>query len=246
MMVRQLTFATLLLAMLVPLSANAQPRFCNLALVLAMDASSSVDDREYQLQMKGTARALLDPEIHEAIDLLGGMYIAAFEWNGRLKQKSIFEWTYLKSGLEAVKLAGILANHVRNATNAPTALGAALGHAHRQFQKVPQPCGRYVIDVAGDGVNNDGIIPADVYQLYDFSNIQVNGLVIKDIYTSAENFYRDPEGYYRRNVIRGPGAFLVLAHGFDDYAKAIKQKLLKEIIPGPIGELAIPDKRKFN
>lgn len=216
---------------------SAQPQYCDLALVLAMDASSSVDDREYALQMKGTASALLDPEVQEAIETLGGLYLSAFEWNGKLQQKMIFDWIYLTGREDALMLAGILARHERNATNAPTALGAALGYAHRLFGKLPLPCARKVIDVAGDGGNNDGVKPGEVYQLWDFTGIQVNGLVIKDLYTSPETFYRDPEAYYRDHVIRGPGAFLELAHTFDDFEQAMKKKLLKEIVPGPIGAL---------
>ncbi|MDJ0614848.1 MAG: DUF1194 domain-containing protein [Rhizobiaceae bacterium] len=216
---------------------NAQPQYCDLALVLAMDASSSVDDREYALQMKGMASALLDQEVQEAIESIGGLYLSAFEWNGQLKQKIIFDWIYVRSRAEALTLAAILARHERNATNFPTALGAALGFAHRMFPRLPQPCARMVIDVAGDGHSNDGIQPSEIYNLYDFSGIQVNGLVIKDHFTSPETFYRDPEKYYRENVIRGTGAFLELAHTFDDFESAMKKKLLKEIVPGPIGML---------
>lgn len=216
---------------------KAQPQYCDLALVLAMDASSSVDESEYILQMKGMAAALLDPEVQEAIDSIGGLYLSAFEWNGKLKQKIIFNWVYVDDRGDAAQLAAILARHQRNATNFPTALGAALGFAHRMFPRLPQPCARKVIDVAGDGRSNDGITPGEIYQLYDFSGIQVNGLVIKDHFTSPETFYRDPEEYYRENVIRGTGAFLELAHTFDDFEKAMKKKLLKEIVPGPIALL---------
>ncbi len=220
---------------------NAQPKYCDLALVLAMDASSSVDAREYDLQMKGMAAALLDPQVQEAIDTIGGLYLSAFEWNGRLKQKLIFNWVYVQGRGDVLKLSAILARHQRNATNAPTAIGAALGFAHRMFKRLPSDCARKVIDVAGDGHSNDGITPNEIYALYDFSGIQVNGLVIKDFYTSPETFYRDPETYYRENVMRGTGSFLELAHTFTDFESAMKKKLLKEIIPGPMGQLQLSE-----
>ncbi len=216
---------------------RAQTRYCDLALVLAMDASSSVDDREYALQMKGMASALLDEEVQEAILSLGGMYLSAFEWNGQSNQKMIFDWVYLGSADEVNRLAQRLSLHIRNSKNSPTAVGAALGFGHRLVSRVPEPCARHVIDVSGDGPNNDGIKPDAIYAIYNFSNIIVNGLVIKDVYNNPESFYRDPEGYYRKNVIRGGDAFLVLAEGFNDFARAMKQKLLKEIVPGPIGQL---------
>ena len=202
-----------------------------------MDASSSVDDREYEIQMKGMAAALLDTEVREAIDLIGGLYLSAFEWNGKLKQKIIFDWVFLESGSDTTPLAGVLARHVRNTKNSPTALGAALGYAHRMFNNLPIRCSRYVIDMSGDGHNNDGITADEIYALYDWSGIQVNGLVITDLYTSPETFYRHPVVYYREHVLRGAGAFLEMAHTFDDFPRAMKQKLLKEIVPGPIGFL---------
>ncbi|MGI9351841.1 MAG: DUF1194 domain-containing protein [Rhizobiaceae bacterium] len=216
---------------------QSQPQYCDLALVLAIDASSSVDDREYSLQMKGMASALLDRDVQEAIASIGGLYLAAFEWNGSSNQKLLFDWVYLNSTSDTYALAGILAKHQRNSKKLPTALGAALGFGYRLISRLPAPCARQIIDVSGDGPNNDGIKPDQVYQFYDFSNIIVNGLVIKDLYNNPESFYRDPEGYYRENVIRGGGAFLILAEGFNDFARAMKQKLLKEIVPGPIGQL---------
>lgn len=229
-------FATLAL----PDKARSQPQYCELALVLAMDASSSVDDREYQLQMKGIASALLDTEVLEAIESLGGIYLAAFEWNGQLNQKLLFDWFFVKDRGDALTIAGILSRHERNSARLPTALGAALGYAFRMQQRVPVACSRQVIDVSGDGANNDGIHPSEIYTTYDFGQITVNGLIIKDIYTNPESFYRDPEFHYRQFVLRGPGAFAELAHGFFDFEEAMRRKLLKEIVPGPIGSLAPP------
>ncbi|MEM7215077.1 MAG: DUF1194 domain-containing protein [Pseudomonadota bacterium] len=233
-----LLITTLVMLVLVkPKVANAQHQFCDLALVLAMDASSSVDDREYKLQMSGVASALLDPEVQEAITSLGGIYLAAFEWNGRFNQKVIFDWTFLQAGPDMFLAAQSLVEHERNASNFPTAIGHALGYASGMLRKLPARCARQVIDVSGDGSNNDGYGPQIAYTHFPLENVTVNGLVIKDLYNNPESFYRDPERYYRENVIKGGGAFLVLAEGFNDFARAMKQKLLKEIVPGPIGRL---------
>ncbi|MEM9331605.1 MAG: DUF1194 domain-containing protein [Pseudomonadota bacterium] len=217
--------------------AKSQPQFCDLALVLAMDASSSVDPEEYKLQMDGIASALLDPEVQEAIMSLGGIYLAAFEWNGKHNQKVIFDWTFLKTNADLFSVANGLTKHQRNASNFPTAIGHALAYASGMLKRLPVDCARKVIDVSGDGPNNDGFSPKSAYLHFPFENVTVNGLVIKDLYNNPESFYRDPERYYRDNVIKGGGAFLVLAEGFGDFARAMKQKLLKEIVPGPIGQL---------
>jgi Ca-activated chloride channel family protein len=79
-----------------------------------------------------------------------------------------------------------------------------------------------VIDVSGDGVNNEGFEPKLAYRHFNFSDVTVNGLVIQ----GADP---DPVAYYRAEVIRGPGAFVMVASDFVDYETAMKRKLLREI-----------------
>lgn len=222
---------------LMPTRSNAQTQSCDLALVLAMDASSSVNQKEYDLQLKGMAAALLDTEVKEAILSLGGMYMAAFEWNGRTNQKMLFEWSQLNTEADIFALAQALATHERNSVRSPTALGSALGFAHRLFPALPTPCIRQVIDVSGDGLNNEGITPQKVYALWDFSNITVNGLAIKGTDPLHDNIHQDIEDYYRQQVLRGNASFLVIAENFESFEEAMKKKLLKEIVPGAVGSL---------
>ena len=227
-----------LAASLTVFPAHAQPKFCSLALVLAIDSSSSVDQNEYQLQMTGTAAAILDPEVIQAIETIGGVYLAAFEWNGKRKQKLIFDWIFVTSQQEALEISRIFGRHQRDFENEPTAIGAALQYSYGLFQRLPVTCSRKVIDIAGDGHSNDGITPKQVYAGMDFSEILVNGLVIKSRFENPESFYRDPELYYRENVLHGPGAFLEIAYTFENFENAMRKKLLKEITPGPIGMIA--------
>jgi hypothetical protein len=217
--------------------SNAQGSHCDLALVLAIDASSSVNSDEYALQMKGMAAALLDTEVREAILSLGGMYMAAFEWNGRMNQKMLFEWTQLNTEADVFGLADALARHERNSDNSPTALGSALGFAHRLFPQLPIPCFRQVIDVSGDGLNNEGIPPKKVLKLWDFSKITVNGLAINGSDPLHDSAHQDVMSYYRLNVLHGHGSFLVIAENFEAFEEAMKKKLLKEITPGVVGML---------
>jgi len=240
-----LRFLTLIFAVVImggilleqPQKVNAQGRSCDLALVLAMDASSSVNSDEYALQMKGMASALLDTEVKEAILSLGGMYMAAFEWNGRMNQKMLFEWTHLTTEADIFKLAEALATHERNSDRSPTALGSALGFAHRMFPKLPMRCLRQVIDVSGDGHNNEGIKPENVLRMWDFSQITVNGLAIRGTDPLHDSAHEDIVYYYRHNVLHGNNSFLVIAENFESFEEAMKKKLLKEITPGAIGLL---------
>ena len=137
--------------------AKAQSQVCELALVLAIDASSSVNPREYRLQMEGTAAALTDPDVLDAIAALGGIYLTAFEWNGESNQSRIFDWEFIHTPAQVGAVANAVRNHLRYTRISPTALGSALGYAHRLFPKLPVPCFRQVIDVSGDGASNHGI-----------------------------------------------------------------------------------------
>ena len=217
--------------------AHAQNQACDLALVLAMDASSSVNAKEYDLQLKGMATALLDKEVTEAILSLGGMYMAAFEWNGRTNQKMLFNWSQLNTEADIFALAQALATHERNSEKSPTALGSALGFAHRLFPQLPTQCLRQVVDVSGDGLNNEGITPEKVYALWDFSKITVNGLAIKGSDPLHDNIHQDIDHYYRQKVLHGNASFLVIAENFESFEEAMKKKLLKEIVPGAVGSL---------
>jgi len=197
-------------------------RACSLSLVLAMDGSASVDSREHALQLNGLADALSDPDVIQAIEAVGGIWVTSFEWSGRYQQLQQFGWRHLTDGSSAADVAETLRRSPRGYTEFPTAIGYALGHAAVQLQRAPQACARKVIDVAGDGINNDGFGPASAYKAFDFDGVTVNGLVI----SGPDD---PPIRYYRSNVIRGPGAFVETSATYDDFARAMKRKLLREI-----------------
>lgn len=209
---------------------------CPLALVLALDASSSVDGREYRLQAQGLEYAFTDPDVEAAILGAGGILATAFEWSGRNQQVIHAGWSWLDSRASIAGFARRLGTAQRGFDEFPTSLGHALGFAAIQLSRAPVACTRQVIDVSGDGVNNDGFGPASAYRAHAFDAITVNGLVIK----GADP---DPEAYYLTSVIRGPGAFVELADDYDDYARAMRRKLLREIGGGSfagLGDAAVP------
>lgn len=206
---------------LTPPKAVAQP-LCGLSLVLALDVSSSVDAEEFELQSGGLARALRDPEVKRSIIAAGGIQATALEWSGRYQQVPIAPWSLLAGEADISAFADRIEAHQRVYEEFPTALGYALGYAATQLSKAPLDCARSVIDVSGDGVNNEGFGPALAYRNFDFSGVTVNGLVI-------EGADPDPVTYYESEVIRGPGAFVEVAADFGDYEAAMKRKLLREI-----------------
>lgn len=215
-------FIHALLAILLSAStAQAQSR-CALSLVMAVDVSSSVDEEEYELQMRGLANALRDDEVRQAIRFSGGIQLMAFEWSGRNQHVDILPWAYLAADSAVFAAADIIETHPRRYTDYPTALGFALGYASVQMQRAPLGCSRQVVDVSGDGVSNAGYEPFLAYENFAFDGVQVNGLVI----AGSEP---DPVAYYRAKVIHGPGAFVEVAANFQDYERAMKRKLLREI-----------------
>ena len=215
---RTLVTAAALLLLVIATSAKA----CSLALVLAMDGSASVDAREHALQLNGLADALSDPEVVNAIETVGGIWVTSFEWSGRYQQLLQLDWQPLTDIASAEAAAAALRQTPRGFTEFPTAIGYALGYAAVRMRDAPVACSRRVIDVAGDGINNDGFGPESAYRAFDFDGITVNGLVIASPDTV-------PVLYYQRFVIKGPGAFVEVAADYDDYAGAMKRKLLREI-----------------
>jgi len=165
----------------------------------------------------------------------GGIQVTAYEWSGRRQQVEIAPWTFLAGDASVLALADRLQAHPRGHTAFPTALGYALGHAASLFRSAPLDCTRKVIDVSGDGVNNEGFSPELAYANFPFEGVQVNGLVIAGARP-------DPVAFYQEHVLYGPGAFLEIADGFADFEAAMKRKLLREIIGGALS--SVPDRRR--
>ncbi|MEM7496963.1 MAG: DUF1194 domain-containing protein [Pseudomonadota bacterium] len=199
---------------------------CRLALVLALDVSASVDQREYGLLTSGTANALRSDEVRAALKSLGGVEVAVFEWSGRFQQHRIAPWARLDDDTAIDDMAGRIERHPRTTSEYPTALGAALGHAATLLRAATPGCARRVVDVAGDGENNHGFEPRHAYNAFDFRGVTVNGLVVASDEAGKGIAAID---YYANEVIRGPEAFLEVAASYDDFERAMKRKLLREI-----------------
>ncbi len=210
-------------------AAAAQP--CRLALALALDISSSVDKDERTLQLEGLALAFEDRAVHDAVLSVPGTSVAIliFEWSGQYDQLILQNWVRVATSTDLAALAAAVRNPPARQANRPTALGAALEFARRQFEAVPD-CLERTVDISGDGRNNDGIPPEQLYDWRDFGGITVNALAIgHETKGLAE--------YFRTEVIRGPGAFVMEAVDFADYARAIREKLIREVGVPQLGAL---------
>ena len=208
---------------------------CRLALVLAMDVSASVDPAEDQRQRGGLAAALLAPDVQAAFFVSPEpVALLVFEWSGRYNQQELIPWTMIKTPADLLGVSETIANSTRSHNDFPTAMGHALGHAAIRLQEGPA-CLFRTIDVAGDGQNNDGFGPAEAYQAFPFENVVVNGLGIDAGECEAE-IHLIP--IYQDEVVRGPGSFLEVAQGFEDYANAMDRKLIRELSSQVLGQIA--------
>ncbi|MEM6374655.1 MAG: DUF1194 domain-containing protein [Pseudomonadota bacterium] len=209
--------------------ASAQSERCRLALLLALDVSSSVDAREYDLQRLGLAAALNAPDVRHALlsGAPGYVALAVYEWSGFYQHKLQLDWTALVSPAAIDAAVATLADMTRSHDDFPTSLGPALGYGSQMLSRGPS-CARQVIDVSGDGVNNYRYGPRVAYKHFPLENVTVNGLAILG---------DDPRvlGFYRDEVLKGPGAFLEIARGFDDFQGAMTRKLYREISDIQVG-----------
>ncbi|MEM9012074.1 MAG: DUF1194 domain-containing protein [Pseudomonadota bacterium] len=199
---------------------------CRLALALALDVSSSVDASEYALQTEGLASALEAPEVRRAIflDGAGPVALAIYEWSGRNEQALVQHWILLSDQATLDGVIARLRGTTRSHDQFPTALGYALAYGALLMRTAPN-CARHTIDVSGDGMANEGYAPPLAYENFDFAGITVNGLVI------GGSVKPELVSYYIAQVLHGPGAFVEVAADYTDYSRAMRRKLLRELMP---------------
>lgn len=208
------------LASLVALLGLAQPLpACDLALLLAVDISGSVDPAEYRVQMGGLAEALRDGVVSEAL-VRGQAQVALLQWTGSTRQQMTIPWVTMDSFSATEALAARIDTAPRAWRNYSTAIGEALEVALGAFAMVPD-CRRRVIDISGDGPSNEGIDPRALHPALRAAGVVVNAVVI-------EGQNDDLTGWFWENVITGDAAFVVTAADFDDYPRAIRHKLVRE------------------
>ena len=211
---------SLLLSCAIWAFSDVSAKACDLALLLAVDVSGSVDASEYDIQMRGLAAGLRDGIVVEAL-IKAEAAVAVMQWTGAERQVMSVPWMRVRNGFEAEALAAAVDAAPRGWRRYSTAIGDALSRAAQELEAGPS-CRRMVLDVSGDGPSNEGSLPETGRLRLARMGVTVNGLVIE----TEDN---DLTGYYWENVITGPGAFVVTANGFEEYPKRIRQKLMREV-----------------
>lgn len=194
-------------------------RACDLALILAVDVSGSVDPEEYRIQMQGLAEALGDGVVAEAL-VRGEAALLLMQWTGESRQVVSIPWTHIDSPAALAAFAAQVAGTPREWRNFSTALGEALDLALAEFAQAPA-CRRRVLDISGDGRSNEGREPRSFHAALARAGVTVNALAIEG---SEDGL----TAYFRENVITGPGAFVIPANGYGDYPDRMRRKLIRE------------------
>ncbi len=215
------------LACMNPGPVEAEAATVDVALVLAIDSSSSVSADEFYLQTQGLAAAFADPEVEAAISRgpRGAVAVAIVEWANPDRQVANLVWTTVRAA-DLPALSAELADLPRLIDGGGTGLGAGLLAAAAMFAEAP-PATRRVIDVSGDGRTSAGPAAAAARDAAVAAGITVNGLAIVNEEPDLEAFYRD-------NVKGGPDAFVIRARDYEDFTRAIRAKLLRELESSPL------------
>ena len=199
---------------------------------------------EYDLQREGLARALADPEIARILLRTPPVALYVFEWSSASMQRPLLsDWVVVETYEDLGDVIGSLRNAPEAHRHAgTTGLGSALAYAGRKLASAPR-CHTQTVDVSGDGRNNTGISPSEVYADPQYHGITVNALVVEGGQTNTAIYGRDVGlvQWFKQNVIRGPGAFVIVANGYIDYQRAMKVKLLRELDSVTISGLRLAD-----
>jgi hypothetical protein len=222
-----LLLALLALAWTAPV-ARAAGRAVDLQLVLAVDASGSVDARRFELQRRGYAEAFANPRVLQAIrsGALRAIAVTMFQWTGPSLQARIIDWTLIEDEASADAVAAAIAGTPRKLFGGGTSISGAIDYASRLVAASDFAGERRVIDVSGDGANNVGRPASVARDAAVADGIVINGLPILALEP-------DLDAYYRDNVIGGPGAFVVAIDTFEQFGDAILNKLISEIAAAP-------------
>ncbi len=200
-------------------------------LILAVDVSYSMDMDELAVQREGYAQALVSKEFLQALKALpnGRVAVTYFEWAASNDQKIIIPWRLIDGPETADAVAAeILKTPIRRASR--TSISGAIYFAMPLFESNPYPGLRRVIDISGDGANNNGapVTPARDEALS--KGIVINGLpiMVKDPSYSTMDI-ENLDWYYEDCVTGGPGSFVVAIKDRDRFKEAIRNKLLLEV-----------------
>ena len=202
----------------------------DLKLVLVTDVSGSISNDELWLERRGTAAAFLYPDVIRAIEggALGRIAVAMIDFSSPGFGKTVIDWRIIHDRASASELAQAILKIPRTPGNRTSISNALeLGAELIRSSETEIVATRKVIDIAGDGPNNDGNSIGPVHQRVMAQGIAVNGLAIMD--ENANGYFPNLDKYYQACVAGGATAFVIVARSFWDFGVAMRRKLILEI-----------------
>ncbi len=222
-------------ALRAPALAAATPDPVDVELVLAVDVSRSVDPEELEMQMRGYANAFRDPKLIAAMGRgpLGAVAVTLFTWSDWNIQEHLVPWAKISDERSAQRFAAALDAAPRR-VHLYTSISGAMDFASRLYGSGFEGT-RKVLDISGDGINNSGR-DVDAARMDCLEQgIVVNGLAVLDRAPPPLGLagQQPLDDYYRDRVIGGPGAFLMVAEGFEAFEQAVRRKIIREVAAAP-------------
>ncbi len=231
---RRFLCAAFLFAFACPPARAQQP--VDLQLVLAVDASGSVNQRRFDLQKQGYASAFRSARVLNAIrsGMSQAIAVTMIQWTGPRLQIHVVPWMVVKDEASAEALAAAIETTPRRLFGGGTSISGAIDYARLiVLAQSPFTATRRTIDVSGDGANNIGRPAALARDEAVRDGITINGLPILSVEPDLDH-------YYFENVIGGPGAIMVPADSYESFAEAILKKLIQEIAVNESGMDNVP------
>ena len=203
--------------------AHAETDAVDLALVLAVDVSGSIDGERFAIQRNGYAAAFSNPSVIDAIasGRHGAIVVTLLEWSGPGHEQQVVGWTRLTDAASAAAFGKAISQATRVYSDW-TSISGAIDAGAALLRASGYQAARQVIDISGDGPNNSGRPVADARQSALAAGITINGLPI----TATEPTL---DSYYRENVVGGDGSFTIVVENFQSFATGILNKLVREI-----------------
>ena len=205
-----------------PLEPRAEE--VDLALVLAVDASGSVNQQRFEMQKRGYVQAFRNPRVWRAIQsgMRGAIAVQMFQWTGPFLQRQSVGWMIVRDQASAEAFASAIEQGERQLFGGGTSISGAIDHGVRLLEEMPHQAARKVIDVSGDGENSSGRPARVARDAAVAQGIVINGLPI----LAFEPFL---DQHYEREVIGGEGSFMIVAKNFETFGDAVLRKLIAEI-----------------
>src|SRR5258708_1316779 len=209
---REFIAAVALVVLLAPTPTGAAEAQVDLQLVLAVDASSSVNMYRFELQKKGYAAAFRNPRVLAAIrsGISQAIAVTMHQWTGPRLQVHVVPWMVVKDEASAEALASAIENTPRKLFGGGTSISGAIDYSRLILAQSPFTATRRTIDVSGDGANNIGRPARIARDEAVCDGITINGLPILSVEP-------DLDTYYFENVIGGPGAVMVPADSYESF-----------------------------